>query len=209
MAVCYVVGAGECDSLPINKQDGDMIISADGGAKYLKKFGLTADIFIGDFDSLGSIPEGDNVIRLKPEKDVTDMYAAVCEGIANGFSEFEIFGATGGRLDHTVANIQLAASLADKGLKHLIHGNGYSIVALKNSFITFDASFSGYISVFSHSDVCMGVCIEGLKYELSDARLTNTFTLGVSNEFIGKESKISVEKGTLVIIYTDRKGELK
>ena len=53
MAVCYVVGAGECDSLPIKKQDGDMIISADGGAKYLKKFGLTADIFIGDFDSLG------------------------------------------------------------------------------------------------------------------------------------------------------------
>lgn len=207
MAVCYVVGAGECNSLPIKKQSGDIIIAVDGGAKYLEKFGLGADIVIGDFDSLGKIPEGDNVIPLKAEKDVTDMHAAIGEGIYEGFDEFEIFGATGGRLDHTFANIQLAASLAQKGIKHLIHGIGYNIVAVKNSSVSFDASNEGFVSVFSHSDVCLGVSIEGLKYELSDARLTNTFALGVSNEFIGKDSKISVEKGTLVIIYTDKKGE--
>ena len=202
MSKCYVVGAGECNSLPIKKEDGDIIIAADGGVKHLERFGLTADIIIGDFDSLGVVPEGKNVIRLKPEKDVTDMYAAIQEGIVDGCDEFEIYGATGGRLDHTIANIQLAAYLAQKGFAHKICGDGYGIVALNNSEICFDSTMSGYISVFSHTDVCMGVTIEGLKYELHDARLTSSFSLGVSNEFVGTDSRISVEKGTLIIIYT-------
>ncbi len=203
MSVCYIVGAGECPSLPIKKEYGDIIIAADGGLKHLEKFGFVADIAVGDFDSLGHVPQGDNVIRLKPEKDVTDMYAAVEEGMGRGFDRFEIFGATGGRLDHTLANIQLAAFLAKKNVEHRIHGDDYCIVAINGSSVSFDASFSGYISVFAHSDVCMGVTIEGLKYELNDGRLTNTFSLGVSNEFVGKESRVSVEKGILVIVYTN------
>ncbi len=202
MSVCYIVGAGECNSLPIKKEKGDMIIAADAGVKHLEKSGLTADIVIGDFDSLGCVPQGDNVIRLKPEKDITDMYAAVEEGIREGYTEFEIFGATGGRLDHTQANIQLAASLADRGFAHIIHGDGCCIAAIKNSSLSFDSSMKGYISVFSHSDVSMGVTIKGLKYELDDARLTNLFSLGVSNEFVGKASEISVDKGILIVIYT-------
>ena len=87
-------------------------------------------------------------------------------------------------------------------MRHRIHGSGCCIVALNNSDIAFGADMSGYISVFSHSDVCTGVTIEGLKYELHDASLTNTFTLGVSNEFIGAESRIRVKEGILVIVYT-------
>ena len=207
MAVCYVVGAGECDSLPIKKQNGDIIIAVDGGARHLERFGFKPDIFIGDFDSLGEVPVGEKVICLKPEKDVTDMHAAVDEGINNGFNDFVIFGATGGRLDHTLANIQLAASLAEKGVNHIICSEYYCFKAVKNSFVEFDASYEGYISAFSHTDSCAGVSIEGLKYELSNATLLNTFALGVSNEFIGKKSKISVEKGTLIIVYTNKKGE--
>ena len=202
MSVCYVVGAGDCDSLPIVKKENDLIIAADGGLKHLEYSGIKPDIIIGDFDSFGAIPDGDNVIRLRPEKDVTDMYAAVEQGIAAGYRDFEIYGATGGRLDHTFANVQLAAYLAQKGFSHRIFGNGFGIVALNNSEIRFDSSMQGYISVFSHSDVCTGVTIENLKYELHGASLTNSFSLGVSNEFIGKESRISVENGTLIIIYT-------
>lgn len=202
MAVCYVVGAGECNSLPIKKENGDLIIAVDGGVRYLQNYNIVPDVIIGDFDSLGLVPEGGNVIRLNVDKDVTDMHAAIDVGIDKGYADFEIYGATGGRLDHTFANIQLAASLAQKGKKHLIHGSGCCVVAVNNSEIGFDAANSGYISVFAYSDVCEGVTIKGLKYELDGARLTNTFALGVSNEFIGKESKISVEKGTLVIIYT-------
>ncbi len=201
MSVCYIIGAGECESLPIVKTENDLIIAADGGLKHLDAFGIKPDIIIGDFDSFGAIPEGDNVIRLKPEKDVTDLHAAVETGLAKGCNCFEIYGATGGRLDHTLANIQLAVSLADKGISNIICGIGFSILALKNGKICFDNDEKGYISVFAHSDECKGVSIKGLKYELENATLKNNFALGVSNEFIGKESTISVENGTLVIVY--------
>ena len=57
-------------------------------------------------------------------------------------------------------------------------------------------------SVFSMSDVSEGVTISGAKYELKDAELTNTFALGVSNQFIrGNETQLIVENGTLLIIY--------
>lgn len=201
MSVCYIVGAGDCDSLLIDKKDKDVIIAADGGLKHLDKFGICPDIIIGDFDSFGAVPDGDNVIRLKPEKDVTDLHAAVETGLKKGCSRFEIFGATGGRLDHTLANIQLSVSLAEKNIPHIIRGNGFSICAIKNEKIEFSSDMQGYISVFSHSDNCTGVSIKGLKYELDGASLSNNFALGVSNEFIGKNSVISVDNGTLVIIY--------
>ena len=187
--------------MPIEKTENDLIIAADGGLAHLERNGIKPDIIIGDFDSFGAIPEGDNVIRLKPEKDVTDMHAAVDVGLSEGYGVFEIFGATGGRLDHTFANVQLAASLAEKGKANIIHGNGFEVRAIKNGKISFPSQLQGYVSVFAHSDECRGISIKGLKYELENAVLTNTFTLGVSNEFIGKECEISVENGILIIIY--------
>lgn len=198
---CYVIGAGDCTELNFEKNSSDFVIAADGGLRYLDACGIVPDIIIGDFDSLGEIPEGGNIIRLKPEKDVTDMYAAVEAGIERGYSDFYIYGATGGRFDHTLANIQLIASLAQKGMNAKIIDGSTVITSICNSSLFFDGEYSGYISVFAHNDVCRGVSIKGLKYELDNAELSNSFPLGVSNEFIGKESAISVENGTLIIIY--------
>ena len=201
MAVCYIAGAGECKEISIIKETDDIVIAADAVIKHLEKANITPDCIIGDFDSLGAKPEGKNVIALKPEKDVTDMHAAVEIGIEKGFSRFVIYGATGGRLDHTLANIQLLASLAERGIKAVIKDGETEIIALCNSSVSFPEKNKGYISVFAHSDVCKGVTIKGLKYELKNAELKNTFALGVSNEFIGKESVVSVEKGILILHY--------
>lgn len=202
MKTCYVIGAGDCSKLEINKRHGDVVIAADGGLKYLKNVDIKPDIIIGDFDSLDFLPDGENVIRLKPEKDVTDMYAAVEEGLKLGCDSVCLYGATGGRIDHTLANIQLIASLAEKNISACIRDGNTVITALHNGTLKFDSSHKGYISVFSHTDECTGVFLRGLKYSLENAALSNKYPLGVSNEFLSTDSKIIVENGTLIIVYS-------
>lgn len=201
MSVCYIVGAGECEKLDFIKNEEDLLIAADGGYIHIIKNRMQPDIVIGDFDSLGEIPDAENVVKLNPVKDITDMYAAAEEGIKKGFREFVLYGATGGRFDHTLANIQLIAFLSQKGFAASITDGERIITAITDSEICFDSSKKGFISVFSHTDKCEGVYEKGLKYTLENAELSNSFSLGVSNEFIGEESVISVKKGTLIIIY--------
>ncbi len=201
MGICYIVGAGDCPVLDIEKKNGDFLIAADGGYRYCKQNKLVPDAVIGDFDSLGYTPEGDNIIKLNPVKDVTDMYAAAQVGIEKGFCEFVIYGATGGRIDHTLANIQLVASLSQKGCNAKLVDGKTVITAITNGSVSFDSSYRGFISVFSHTDKCEGVTISNMKYTLKNGCITNSFPLGVSNEFIGGNSMISVEKGTAIIVF--------
>lgn len=202
MGICYVIGAGDCPKLDFNKKDGDFVIAADGGCIYLEQSGIKPDLIIGDFDSLQFAPLGDNVIRLNPIKDITDMDAAVKEGIKRGYSEFYLYGACGGRIDHTLANIQLISSLAQNKVRAYILNDSQVITAVCDGSLSFDSSYKGYVSVFAHSDKCEGVCLRGLKYSLENAVLTNSFPLGVSNEFIGVESEIIIAEGTAVIVYS-------
>lgn len=204
MNVCRIVGAGECKKLGFKKEKGDLIIAADGGYAYLKEAGIEPDIKIGDFDSLGKTPDGSDVIKLNPVKDITDMNAAVDEGIKRGYNEFHLYGACGGRNDHTLANIQLIAQLAQNNIKAFIHDE-MTITAVCNGALKFESNCKGYISVFSHSDKAEGVTVKGLKYTLDNAELSNVFSLGVSNEFIGEKSEIRVKKGTLIVIYSAEK----
>ena len=201
MSVCYIVGAGDCEKLDFTKNESDLLIAADAGYMHIIKNGMQPDIVIGDFDSLGRIPDAENVVKLNPVKDITDMHAAAEEGIKTGFREFVIYGATGGRFDHTFANIQLIASLSQKGFAASIADGDRIITAVTDSEIRFDSSKKGFISVFSHTDKSEGVFEKGLKYTLENAAISNSFAIGVSNEFIGEESVISVKKGTLIIIY--------
>ena len=199
--ICYIIGAGENYGLDFTPTPNDFVIAADAGIRYLEQCGITADLVIGDFDSLDDTPAHPNTKVLSPEKDDTDMLAAVREGIKAGYSVFHIYCGMGGRIDHTIANIQILAYLSQNGMQGLLFGKDSVITAITNQKITFDKIPSGYISVFSYTEKSEGVNLCGLKYELNNATLTSTFPLGVSNEFIGKESAISVDSGTLLIVF--------
>lgn len=198
--ICYIVGGGPNYGLPFAPSPQDLVIAADAGFDALEKQGIRADLIIGDFDSLPYIPQAPNVVALNPEKDETDMFAAVSMGLDRGYERFHLYGGTGGRVDHTIANIQLLAYLAGQDRQGFLFGQDSVITAIHNRRMSFPKTASGYVSVFSHSEKSQGVYLKGLKYELDDAVLTSTFPLGVSNEFIGKYSSISVECGTLVIV---------
>ena len=197
--ICFIVGAGE--NYGINLASGShMIIAADGGLAYLKQLGIEPDLLVGDFDSYeGEIPEGAKI--LPAEKDITDVYAAVVLGMEKGFETFVIYGGTGGRPDHTFANIQILSYIARKGMRGFIIDEKNIFTVINNGIITFESSLEGFISIFSLSDVSKGVSETGFKYTLKNAELTNTFPLGVSNEFIGKEASVCVQDGTLLVVY--------
>lgn len=199
--ICYIVGAGSDYGLGFTPVEGDLLIAADGGYARTKAAGLEPDLIIGDFDSLGHVPGEDQVVVLPTEKDVTDTWAAIRLGLERGYGRFWLYGCTGGRIDHTIANIQTAAELAEQGMECRIVDQSQIITALSGDTMTFGPAYSGYVSVFAHSDCCSGVTLQGLKYELRDAELTNRFPLGVSNEFTGKPASITVRTGTLIVVF--------
>lgn len=201
MGVCYIVGAGENCGLDFCPRQGDLVIAADGGYRALRQAGIRPQLVIGDFDSLGAAPAEKTVITLPAVKDVTDTWAAIELGRDRGYREFHLHGCTGGRFDHTLANIQTLAHLAENGMTGYLYSRDQVITALSCGTVTFGAEQTGYLSVFSHGDRCTGVTLQGLKYELKDAELTNSFPLGVSNEFCGRPASVVIGSGTAVLVY--------
>ncbi len=201
--ICYIIGASVTDGMYIDRQAGDFVIAADGGLEALSKIGVKADLCVGDFDSLGMVPDFENTLQHPCEKDDTDTALAICEGIKRGYTDFVIYGGLGGRLDHTMANIQNCAGAADHGSKLWMWGEGNAVCVFGDEdSLSFGAEMKGMISVFAADRAC-GVNIEGLKYTLKDACLTSTVPLGVSNEFVGNPVKISAQDGVLIVMWNE------
>ena len=202
---CFIVGAGSFDGFLTEPQEGDLVIAADGGYAYLKRLGREPDVLMGDFDSLKEIPQRE-LIRHSPIKDDTDMALAVAYARERGFRSFYLYGGLGGRLDHTLANLQLMTMLSREKLQCHMVGEGNVITAITEEKICFPKSAVGMISVFCAGEEALGVTERGLKYTLSQARLTCERALGVSNEFTGEESWIEVRKGTLILLWGAENG---
>ena len=204
MKKCIVFCAAEFDHLAAQPEEQDYILAADGGLRHLEKLKIRPHGIIGDFDSLGYIPEGAEVFPV--EKDDTDAMLAARKGLELGFQEFWFYGSLDGpRLDHTIANFQTLQFLADRGAKAYLIGNDYLVTVIKEETVTFPATTTGILSVFCMGADAEGVTIRGAKYELEKGTLTAGFPLGVSNHFIGNEVTITVEKGSLLILW-DRAG---
>lgn len=207
--ICYIFGAGERTLCDIDLTPEDLIIAADGGFDYLEAIGLRADYVLGDFDSVVSCDLPSDCIRFPREKDDTDLMLAAKLGLEKGYTEFRIYGGLGGRLDHTLGNIQILTYLSRNNAVGTLVGKDYSLRVVTDSSISFGKELpeneSGTIcSIFSLSDVSVNVAIQGFQYEVEGITLTNSFPLGISNEFTGKKAYISVQKGTLAVLWYHR-----
>ena len=200
MANCIIFCAAGFYGLaePIGKDD--FLIAADGGLAHMEQAGLTPNGILGDFDSLGYIP--DSAIVFPVEKDDTDAMLAVRRGLELGCDRFVLYGALEGpRLDHTVANFQTLQFLADRGAQGFLVGRDSIVTVIKNGTLTLPALPDGIVSVFCMGSDARGVTIRGLQYELEQGTLTPGFPLGVSNHFVGQEATVSVDQGSLLIMY--------
>lgn len=205
MSKCVIFCAGGFEDLIESVNENDFLMAADGGLVHLEKLGLTPDGILGDFDSLGYIPEGAKVFPV--EKDDTDAMLAVRQGLKMGYKEFVLYGSLDGeRLDHTVANFQTLQYLADQGARGVCVGNRYIAAVIKNEMIRFPKTAAGTLSVFCMGADAKGVTIRGTKYEAEDITLTAGFPLGVSNHFMGKDCSVTVKDGSLLLLYDRENG---
>jgi thiamine pyrophosphokinase len=200
MGICYIVGAGDFFGQD-TKCDGDVIIAADGGYDSLVRHGYTPDVLIGDFDSiLADVPDGIKTLTHPKEKDETDMFLAYSEGVRLGYSEFVLLGATGGRLDHTYANLSLLLYAKERGHNVTVMDERSIIFCIRNESIALAGTKGATLSVFAIGGEARGVSIKGAKYEAEGVTISPSFPLGVSNEFSDTDAHISVEDGALLII---------
>lgn len=178
------------------------IICADIGYMFAKEAGITPDLIIADFDSLDvAVPPEIEVSTYPSEKDDTDTGLCVSYAIDHGYDDITIIGGLGGRLDHTIANLQTMKGAKEKGVNIRMLSMGNEVFIQKNETGTYKKR-DGYISVFA-ADTARGVYEKGTKYELTDATLTSSFPLGVSNEIVADEAEITVEDGLIFVIFSE------
>lgn len=205
---CIVIGAGDLTVGQVSVGEEDLVIAVDGGINYCSVLEIEPDILLGDFDSVNEAQREaimqmkeeapERVVVLKPEKDDTDMLAALRLGLEKGYDYFLIYGGCGGRVEHTIANIQCLLFLKNRGaVGYLMDGSGMMFV-MKDEEVKLRENLEGYFSLFCLGKEAKGVTIRGMKYELTDYCMTNDFPIGVSNEFVGKEATVSVADGELL-----------
>lgn len=201
---CIIFSGGELkcyEEIDLSFFEGKTIISADAGYIHAKKLGIRTNIAIGDFDSLTDIPRDVDEVIIKPkEKDDTDTMLAVKLAIQRGFKHITIYGALGGRLDHTYSNIQALAYIIENGGNGIIIGDNDIIHFVKNSMIKLDFRADYSLSIFAFAGTCEGVTISGVKYPTDNITLKTSFPIGACNEIIKPFAEISVKSGILMII---------
>ena len=199
MSACFIIGAGPFYGLPVAPAPGDYVIAADGGYLHCREAGLVPDLLLGDFDSLDALPGDTDVERFPVDKDDTDSMLAMKLGLEKGYRTFHLYGGTGGRMDHTLANLQGLAYLARQGARGYLYDASYVFTALWNSSLDLPAREEGIFSVFALGETARGVSILGGRYPLAGGELSPFFPLGVSNHFEGRPVRVSVEKGCLLV----------
>jgi len=200
--LCYIVGAMPVSELKLPGREEALLIAADAGYGTLRRMGISPDLVVGDFDSLGGVPEHPHVIRHPVEKDDTDTLLAARLGLEQGCRTFVIYGGLGGLLDHTWANCQTLLWLAERGARgYLLGEDGQCVTALKDEVLFFGPGHIGRISVFAAGERAEGVSLRGLQYPLEGAQLVSSFPLGVSNAFTGAAAEVAVEDGSLLVMW--------
>ncbi len=205
---CVIIGGGEIKDYSYAHnliQEDDYVIAADRGYAHCRQMNVKPSLLLGDFDSYeGEIAVDCPIMEYPVEKDDTDTMLAIKVALEKGFDDLLLLGMCGGRLDHTIANIQSVVYAALHGAKAAVTDEDLYITALcGGQEITVPYREGFVLSVFAHSDVCRGVTLKDLYYPLENGELMNTFPLGVSNHFLpGNDAAISLKEGIAVVICT-------
>jgi thiamine pyrophosphokinase len=184
-------------------------VGVDRGVFHLLNRGIKPKIAFGDFDSVSQEEltfienQVANMKRFKPEKDETDMELALNWALAEHPAAIRLFGATGGRIDHFLANVQLLYTplkekksvdiyLIDRFNEVFLKGPGtHKLKKMKNE---------KYISFVPLTLNVTNLTLEGFKFPLKNRHISLGSTLCISNELINDYGTFSFSEGILIVI---------
>ena len=209
MKRCLLVGAAPSSheglKAILETQEFDSVYAVDGGYATCQELGLEPAKVFGDFDSLGFTPQHECVAQFDTHKDYTDMDLAIQDAELSGFGELVLCDAFEGRLDHTLGNLQLLVQAAAHGTCVWGVGDEFAVAPLvaPGPFcsLSFEAGAWGTCSVINHSDSAQGVTEIGLEYGIENGTTVNRALWGVSNELIGQRACVSLEQGSLWVLF--------
>lgn len=206
---CVIIGAAPNTStefIASRIRKDDYIICADGGADRLVGSGIVPDLIIGDLDSSKSYSffKETHITVLPTQKDDTDTMYCTKKALENGFKRFLYLGATGGRIDHTLANLSVLMYLKAHGAHGMISDEFADISLLCSGENVLSGVKGKTISImpFACGEVCL--TYEGMFYPMSNERVTADYPFTISNVAVAESVKIILHSGTALLIIVNK-----
>ncbi|MGM9986563.1 MAG: thiamine diphosphokinase [Bacillaceae bacterium] len=208
MIINIIAGGPITKIPPLSQYEGENVkwVGVDRGVYYLLQQGIIPDQTFGDFDSVNEeeltyIQKQVPVSILPAEKDESDLELALNWAFKQNPSFIQLFGATGGRLDHELSNIQLLI----KGLRvgvdiHIIDKQNKMQLLKQGTYELNSDDTYKYLSLLPFTEKVIGMTLDGWKYNLINTDLEWGTTLCISNEFVGKKGTISFQTGIVIVI---------
>lgn len=205
MRPCWIFGGAPVNGDLLLRPSADAyIIAADSGYLTAVRSGYSPDLTVGDFDSLTEEkPSVGEIFTVGSEKDDTDTMLAVKKALEAGYKDIFIAGSMGGRLDHTIANIQTLAYIKNHGGKGRLIGESDYAELIGEGTYSYKRIDGMYLSLFSYGNFAE-ISVSGVKYCLDKHMLDNRFPLGVSNEITSPECSITVSAGEILVIFSKK-----
>lgn len=199
----YVEGSVKEIKKLIDSIDYQYVICADGGYDIAKKVDIIPDLIVGDFDSSNfKIPDDIKTVIVPVEKDDTDLQLALSIAKEKGAKSITVIGGIGGRVDHTFGNVQNIVHYSEDGTDIIMLDPFQSITVQRPGTKVYRGDKNTKFSVFAHSAEVTGITYKGAYYPLDNHTITNSFPLGISNEFLDTEIEVTTKSGILIVVRT-------
>ena len=204
-AFIYTGGTVFCELIAEKPEAGDLVIAADAGYLTAKALGITPDVLLGDFDTLGvdNIPKGIETLRVPAEKNDTDTQLAVQVAIERGAGEIVIVGGMSGRIDHTLSTLAILEDLWERKsgriFATLTDGKNRARFIRSGGTILPRSQYR-YFSLIAADELVKGISLDGCKYPLKNGRILRRHQWAVSNEITGNCALIEIKRGGVWVI---------
>lgn len=206
MAALIIGNGDDIERQCIDNINIEYVICADGGLEKAEKLNLSPNLILGDFDSVDAkVLEHYKKLNIETvtfpsEKDYTDMELAVENAVKKGFKDIVLTGATGSRLDHTLANIQLLEKYYRHGINlEIIDNNNYISIISDNTDVKIKYKKDHFVSLVPVTEKLEGLTLIGFRYPLDNVIVQRGTALLISNEIIQDEGRIILKNGTALV----------